>query len=402
METTADPVACPINDTQQTASGDRVVDGFTSLLDDVGSEEIAQEYRVGLHSDRIDFQEHVKIGVLLGILDPKTLDDLDQQTDVRDGVEPVSQGHFSRLTKRRPWQAFAALANAILQLPQFYHSSGDVRLHLEDVCDRWIVGLDQTNLPIQTTMLVEIDGDLHELRPEDGGLRLHTAARLSPASSHPIGEVVTGPNTHETNCFEDLLEQVEVHEDLDDIIAAFDKGYVDYDRFCSLKHRGIDFITPMKDNARYTVMETLCDRTLDEAEDGDVTHVTDELIELGATGEQFRRVTVRIADGDAEGGERVNTYLTTLSPATYDPLDVAVIYAVRWLLEIMFRELKQYFNVQEFHSQTLGGALVELFCALIAYLLADYYHRTYRIRGTLVDAIKVIRNYWSEPRAEYG
>lgn len=402
MGTASDSASDSNEDVAQTAPVDRVVDGFTSLLNDVDSETIAHEYRIGLHSDRIDFQEHVKIGVLLGILDPKTLDDLGQQTDVRDGVEPISQGHFSRLTTRRPWQAFAALANAILHRPQFYHSSGDVRLRLEDVCDRWIVGFDQTNLPIQTTMLVEIDGDLHELRPEHGGLRLHSAARLSPASSHPIGEVVTGPNTHETNCFEDLLEQVEAHEDLDEIIATFDKGYVDYDRFCSLKHRGVDFVTPMKDNAQYTVTETLCDREFEETEDGDITHVTDELIELGSTGEQFRRVSVRIADGDADGGERVNTYLTTLSPGAYDPMDVAVIYAVRWLLEIMFRELKQYFNVQEFHSKTLGGALVELFCALIAYMLADYYHRTYRIRGTLVDTIKIIRNYWSESRDEYG
>lgn len=386
----------------QTASADRVVDGFTSLLDDVDSEAIAQEYRIGLHSDRIDFHEHVKIGVLLGVLDPKTLDDLDQQTDVRDGVEPISQGHFSRLTTRRPWQAFASLANAILQLPQFYHSSGDVRLQLEDVCDRWIVGFDQTNLPLRTTMVVEIDGDLHELRPEHGGLRLHTAARLSPASSHPIADVVTDPNTHETNCFEDLLDQVEIHEDLDEIIATFDKGYVNYARFCSLKRRQIDFVTPLKDNAQYTVLEQLCDREFEETEDGDVTRVTDELIELGSTGEEFRRVTVRIADGDADDGERVNTYLTTLAPETYDPMDVAVIYAVRWLLEIMFRKLKQYFNIQEFHSETLGGALVELFCALIAYLLADYYHRTQRIRGTLVETIKIIRNYWNEPRGEYG
>jgi hypothetical protein len=138
-------------------SPDRVVDGFTELLDVVGSEEIANEHRVGIHSNRIDFEEYAKIGAFLGIHDPKTLDDLDQQTDVRDGLEPISQSHFSRLTNRRPWEAFADLANAILQLPQFYHASGDARLQLEDVCDRWIVGFDKTNLPIRTSMLVEID-----------------------------------------------------------------------------------------------------------------------------------------------------------------------------------------------------------------------------------------------------
>lgn len=68
------------------------------------------------------------------------------------------------------------LAHKILRLPQFYHTAGDLRRRLEDICERWIVGFDQTNLSIQTTMLVDIDGDLHELRPEAGGLRLHTAA----------------------------------------------------------------------------------------------------------------------------------------------------------------------------------------------------------------------------------
>jgi IS4 transposase len=149
-------------------------------------------------------------------------------------------------------------------------------------------------------------------------------------------------------------------------------------------------------------METPCERDFEKTEDGDVTHITDELGELASTGEEFRRVTVSDSDGDADGGERVNTYLTTLPSESYDPLDVVVIYAVRWLLEIMFRKLKQYFNVQEFHSKTLNGALVELFCALIAYVLADYYHRTYRIRGTVVDTIKIIRNFWDKPRGEIG
>ena len=80
---------------------------------------------------------------------------------------------------------------------------------------------------------------------------------------------------------------------------------------------------------------------------------------------------------------------------TYDPLDVALIYAVRWLIKIMFRDLKQYFHVQEFHNETLSGASVDLFCELIACILANYYHRRYRIRGSLTDATKVIRNYWN-------
>jgi hypothetical protein len=48
---------------------DRFVDGFISLLNEVDSEEIADRYEIGLHSKRIDFLEHVKIGLRLGIDD---------------------------------------------------------------------------------------------------------------------------------------------------------------------------------------------------------------------------------------------------------------------------------------------------------------------------------------------
>jgi hypothetical protein len=79
----------------------RVVDRFTSLLDEVNSEEITTRYGIGLHSNRIDFLEHVKIGLRLGIADPNTLEDLAQQTDVYADLEPISKGHFSKLTTRR-------------------------------------------------------------------------------------------------------------------------------------------------------------------------------------------------------------------------------------------------------------------------------------------------------------
>lgn len=391
-----------VDGVERTSTTTRVVDGFTSLLDEVDSEEIADEYEIGTHSKRNDFDAHVRTGLRLGIADPKTLEDLAQQTDVYEELESISQGHFSRLTKRRPWEAFAILANAILQLPQFYHPFGGVRRRVEMVLDRWIVGFDGTKLPVKETMVTEIDGEVRKLRPENGGLKLHTAARLDPATTHPIANVVTREHQHDSPYFEKLLDLVEDHEDLDEIIATFDKGYVKYERFVELNQSNIDFVTPLKENASHTVVETICDREFDGGEDGDVTHVTDEWIELADTGEIFRKVTVRIADSDQDEGEQVNIYLTTLSPDEYDPIDIGLIYAVRWLIEIMFRTLKQHTNIQNFHSRTLNGALVELFCSLLAYILADYYHRRYHVKGGRMDAIKRIRNYWNKSLAEYG
>lgn len=55
-------------------------------------------------------------------------------------------------------------------------------------------------------------------------------------------------------------------------------------------------------------------------EGGDNTEsyrVRDDWIELGDTGEEFRRVTLETPDGE------VIEYLTTLSPAEYDPIEKA-------------------------------------------------------------------------------
>jgi hypothetical protein len=96
----------------------RVVDGFTSLLDAVDSEDIAARYDIGLHSNRIDFLEHVKIGLRLGIADPNTFEDLAQQTDVSANLEPINKGHFSKLTARRSYQAVALTGTAQAVFPE--------------------------------------------------------------------------------------------------------------------------------------------------------------------------------------------------------------------------------------------------------------------------------------------
>jgi hypothetical protein len=201
MTTVTGSIDRAVDTVETTTTPARVVDGFIELLDDVDSEAIADEYEIGCYSDRINAAEHAKIGTFLGITDSRTLDDLAKQIDVRDGLEPISHGHFSRLTKRRHWRTRSSNScNSITR-------SGGLRKRLEQVVDCWVGGFDATKLLIHTTMLVGIDGELHKLRPEHDGLKHHMAARLDPASTHPIGEVITGPNMHESRCFDDLLEK---------------------------------------------------------------------------------------------------------------------------------------------------------------------------------------------------
>ncbi|MFP9191278.1 hypothetical protein ACLI4Q_06415 [Natrialbaceae archaeon A-CW1-1] len=108
---------------------------------------------------------------------------------------------------------------------------------------------------------------------------------------------------------------------------------------------------------------------LDSFQDIDITdevgtrHVRDEVIELAETGVTFRRIVFEDLDG-----EKI-AYVATFSPAEYDPVDVMYIYTLRTLIEILFRELKQHTNIENFYSQSVNCVLFELFCPFVRYFV---------------------------------
>jgi hypothetical protein len=369
---------------------------FYSLLDSVDSEAIGSDFELDRYSKRHDFTEHVTIANYEGLEDSDSLKSLDQKTDTHAGIDSISASHFSRLTNDRDYRAVVELLSEMLHTPQLYHQLGCERKPLERLEDQ-IVAIDATHLSLATTLVVPSEcrdnDEPSELRPEDGGLKLHLAARVDGETKQPLSAVVTPPNRHETTQFDRLLADVEVADDLDSLILVFDRGYVDYDRYCALKRRGTDFVTPLRSTARIDVVERLHDIEVHDV--AGTRRVTDDLVELGDTAKAFARVTVEDANGD------ITEYLTTLSAEQYDPVDMVNIYTLRWLIEILFRELKQYTNVQEFHSKSLNGVLFELVCTLIAYLLVEWFRHRHPLRGGVPDAIRLIRNTWDQPPPEY-
>ena len=193
--------------------------------------------------------------------------------------------------------------------------------------------------------------------------------------------------------FDHLQSDVEVFADLDSPIHVFDRGYLDYERFCSLKERGKDFICLLQSDARADVLEHVQD--VEITNEQGTRHLRDERIELAETGEEFRRIVFEDVDGEELA------YLTTLSSG-YAPVEVMSIYTLRTMIEILFRELKQYTNIENFHSQSLNGVLFEIFCTLIGYVLVEWFRQRHPLRGGVPEAIRTIRTRWNTSLRTYG
>ena len=100
-------------------------------------------------------------------------------------------------------------------------------------------------------------------------------------------------------------------------------------------------------------------------------------------------------------GEKLE-YLTTLASSEYDPIDIISIYTLRTVIEIPFRELKQYLNVENFYSKSLKGVLFELFFALIGLLLIQWLRQRHLMRGGVPQAVQEVRKHWNDTLGSIG
>jgi hypothetical protein len=78
------------------------------------------------------------------------------------------------------------------------------------------------------------------------------------------------------------------------------------------------------------------------------------------------------------------------------------IYTLRTIIEILFRELKQSLNIENFHSHTLNGVLSELFAAMRGMRLIEWLRQCHPMQGGFSDAITAVRDGWNETLRSVG
>lgn len=188
-------------------------------------------------------------------------------------------------------------------------------------------------------------------RQAKGGIKLHTA--LDHDGHIPAFVTMTEARTHESR----IAKELDLPKGS---IVVFDKGYINYSWFRLLAANGIFFVTRIKKNAVYKV--------LDRRPVNRKTGITsDHIIEVSNRGTTLR--LRRIGYRDPESGKRY-TFLTNhfrLVPTT-----IADIYKECWRIEIFFRELKQNLRVKSFVGNSENAVLIQIYTALTVYLLLAY------------------------------
>ena len=183
-------------------------------------------------------------------------------------------------------------------------------------------------------------------------------------------------------------------------VIVFDRGYSDFGWFVSLSNRGIYFVTRLKKNVHFKVIERR------KVKNRKVIKC-DQIIELTgvSANKKYPFRLRRIRSKDPETGKEI---VLITNQMNWSPKTIAAIYKDRWQIEIFFKTLKQVLKVKSFVGTSRNALLSQIWVALIAYLMLSYLKYVskfgwslYTLMSILPTNLFVVRNLMDWLNAPY-
>ena len=191
-----------------------------------------------------------------------------------------------------------------------------------------------------------------------GGLKIH--AKL------PFGGTVPGLiHISEAACNDkSFLGQLEGEKGT---VYVFDKGYVKYRKWKEWDEKGVYFVTRLNDNADYQVLEGEPNH-ISEYADGGI--ISDQIVLLNPSKEPLKARLIIYKD-PVSG--KVLEFVSNMLDHSHST--IILLYKYRWNIEVLFKQLKQNFELGYFYSDSLEGIKTQVWIALIANLLFSIIHK---------------------------
>lgn len=225
------------------------------------------------------------------------------------------------------------------------------------------------------------------------GLKIHTrtslrtreaqAIRISPERMHDRKGIVLG-------------------SDRKDILHLMDLGFFDYDLFAEILDGGGDFVTRLKESANGTILNVrrgcprrhIGERMNQPIYSGPVVDLDVEF--LGSE----HGMMLRVVGVFNRQTDEYHWYVCSLDPDRFSPRDVAEIYALRWQIELLYKNWKGRCHLTELASEKEEVALVLLYASLcfamlgrLVSVLACRTHGLSRHEISMPIAISILAQY---------
>lgn len=166
-------------------------------------------------------------------------------------------------------------------------------------------------------------------------------------------------------------------------IVVVDRGYNDYSWFKQLNSKGVYFVTRLKSNADYRIIDRrpvdksqglLCDQTIKFT-----GYYAKQNCDIA-----LRRVHYRDSETGIDYDFLTNNF--KLSART-----IAAIYKQRWQIELFFKWIKQNLKIKSFIGTSKNAVLTQIWIAMCAYLMLVYLKFCSKLTKSLQEIIRLLQ-----------
>ena len=248
--------------------------------------------------------------------------------------------------------------------------------------------IDSTTITLFSNLIFKGAGRHPNSGKKKGGVKVHV--NIHANESVPSDVCFTSAATN------DSFMLMPTKYDSGDILAL-DRAYINYAKFEELTRRGVIYVTKMKKNLVYEIVE-------------DMMYVSpDGLVEYRVQQVIFRK---KVKDGeDIVHNARIITYadikktrVKLVSLLTNDMNmsveEIVDIYRKRWEIELLFKQLKQNFPLRYFYGESANAIKIQIWLTLIANLLLMVMQK--RIKrawsfSALATMVRIMQMYYVNP-----
>lgn len=280
------------------------------------------------------------------------------------GIEAPARSSLAYANGHRPWQLFEKVFYGLFETVAA-QAVGKKKFRFKNK----LVSLDSTVIDLCLSLY-----DWAKFRRTKGAVKLHLV--LDHDGYLPCFGIITDGKVADVRAAHHIPFTPNT-------IVVDDRGYNDYRLFAKWTDVGVYFVTRMKDNALFEVVE-------EHAVPQNRHIVKDQTIRLTGTRahdtcpHRLRRVeAIREDTGD--------TLVFLTNHHGLGATTIAAIYKDRWQIELFFKALKQNLKIKTFVGTSANAVKTQIWTALISMLLVRYLQRSSRFGWSLANLVALLR-----------
>ena len=223
--------------------------------------------------------------------------------------------------------------------------------------------IDSTTIRLFSDVLKGVGRNPKNDGKKKGGLKVHMLIDAVQSVGRFIK--ISEAKVHDKNFLKDL--ELKPHS-----MVVFDKAYNYYYQFAQWTNKQIYFVTRLKTNANYNTIEVLRDHIKHR---GKAMVLREEIIEIEYTEEDAneeklsnKKSTLKLKKVTYQDEKhRKFEFISNCLDSSAE--EIAFLYKKRWGIELLFKKMKQNFQLHYFYGENENAIRTQVWCTLIAQLL---------------------------------